>query len=59
MLVEDFDDFMRETHSGRRAIHCAITANHMKDWVRNDWLKIDPDARRSIGIEDRGSSTGG
>jgi len=24
MLVEDFDDFMREQHSARRAFHCIL-----------------------------------
>ena len=51
MLVEDFDDFMRETHSGRRAIHCAITANHMKDWAWNDWLANDEATKRLLGIK--------
>lgn len=55
MLVQDFDDFMRETHSGRRAIHCSITANHMKDWVWNDWLAGDARAREQLGFTDSAS----
>jgi hypothetical protein len=31
MLVEDFDDFMAEPHSARRAWHCAITAYHLHE----------------------------
>ena len=38
MLVEDFDDFMAEPHSARRAVHCAITAYHLLDWV---WHRSD------------------
>ncbi len=29
VLVADFDDFMAEPHSARRALHCAITAYHL------------------------------
>jgi len=31
ILVEDFDDFMAERHSIRRAWHCAITAYHLHE----------------------------
>lgn len=31
ILVEDFDDFMAEPHSIRRAWHCAITAYHLHE----------------------------
>lgn len=31
MFVDDFDDFMVEPHSARRAVHCAITAHHLLD----------------------------
>lgn len=50
MLVEDFDDFIAEPHSVRRALHCAITAYHMHDWVWADWLKDDDQLRSSLGI---------
>lgn len=33
MLVQDFDEFMEEPHSARKAVHCAITAHHLTDWV--------------------------
>jgi hypothetical protein len=31
MFVDDFDDFMVEPHSARRAVYCAITAHHLLD----------------------------
>ena len=40
MLVEDFDDFMAEPHSARRAVHCAITAHHLLDWVWHDQIAL-------------------
>ena len=48
MLVEDFDDFMAEPHSIRRAWHCAITAYHLHEWVWGDWLKANDKARRLL-----------
>ncbi|MGA0563776.1 hypothetical protein ACO2RV_15130 [Ancylobacter sp. VNQ12] len=53
MLVQDFDDFCAEQHSARKAIHCAITANHMADWVWGDWLSKDAAARSTMGIAGR------
>jgi hypothetical protein len=50
MLVEDFDDFVAEPHSVRRALHCAISAYHMYDWVWADWLKEDRQLRSTLGI---------
>lgn len=50
MLVEDFDDFMSEPHSARRAMHCAITAYHIHDWIWADWLKDDDQLRVALGI---------
>ncbi|MBW9089834.1 hypothetical protein JNB91_18635 [Rhizobium wenxiniae] len=41
MLVDDFDDFAVEPHSARRAMHCAITAYHLHEWVWGDWLSKD------------------
>ncbi len=38
MLVEDFDEYMDKPHSARLAIHCAITATHLHEWVWHDWL---------------------
>lgn len=52
MLVEDFDDFMAEPHSARRALHCAITAYHLHEWVWGDWLKSDSAVKQTLGIED-------
>ena len=51
MLLDDFDDFMEEPHSVRRALHCAITAYHVHDWVWTEWLKDDGDLRATLGIE--------
>jgi hypothetical protein len=39
MLVQDFDEFMEEPASARRALHCAISAHHLTDLVWHD--KID------------------
>ena len=50
MLVEDFDDFVKEPHSARRAMHCAITAYHLNEWVWGDWLAKDKAARDTLGI---------
>ena len=53
MLVADFDDFMAEPHSARRALHCAITAYHLHEWVWADWLKADRALRARLGISDK------
>ncbi len=50
MLVQDFDEYMNETHSARRALHCAITAYHLREWIWNDWLDHDLSAQNAIGI---------
>ncbi len=55
MLVADFDDFMAEPHSARRALHCAITAYHLYEWVWADWLKADHALWARLGIRDRPS----
>jgi len=53
MLIEDFDDFVAEPHSARRAMHCAITAYHLHEWVWGDWLAQDQAARDTLSIEKR------
>jgi hypothetical protein len=53
MLVEDFDDFVGEPHSARRALHCAISAYHLHEWVWGDWLAGDKAARDVLGIDAR------
>ncbi|MBY4611616.1 hypothetical protein K6M90_28745 [Rhizobium sp. 9T] len=53
VLVEDFDDFVAEPHSARRALHCAITAFHLYEWVWGDWLSKDKAARDAMGIASR------
>jgi hypothetical protein len=52
MLVEDFDEFMDEPQSTRRAVHCAVLAYHLHDWVWGGWLKHDKAIRESLGIRD-------
>lgn len=52
MLVEDFDEFMRQPQSSRCAIHCAITAYHMHEWVWHDWLKDRDDIKAKLGLTD-------
>jgi hypothetical protein len=55
VLVADFDDFMAEPHSARRALHCAITAFHLYEWVWGDWLKADQATRVALGISNKKS----
>ncbi len=50
MLVDDFDDFMREQHSARRAFHCILEAYHLREWVWHDWVEQDPELRKSLAI---------
>jgi hypothetical protein len=52
MLIEDFDDFMADPHSARRALHCAITAYHLHEWVWGDWLKSDSGVKQTLHIGD-------
>lgn len=52
MLVDDFDDFMDEPHSARRAIHCAVSAYHLHDWVWGERLARDAALRQAIGCGD-------
>jgi hypothetical protein len=51
-LVSDFDDYMDEPHSARRALHCAMTAFHLHEWVWGDWLKRDHVVQKKLGIRD-------
>jgi len=55
MLVEDFDEFMAEPHSARRALHCAITAYHLHDWVWRDWIENDPAVQETLDIRSKRS----
>jgi hypothetical protein len=50
MLVEDFDDFMAEPQSARRAWHCALTAYHLHEWVWGDWLKSNRQVRDHLKV---------
>jgi hypothetical protein len=58
VLVQDFDEYMDETHSSRRALHCAITAYHLREWIWHDWLEHDPSACSAIGVQDESSFNG-
>jgi hypothetical protein len=51
MLVDDFDDFMAEPHSVRRAVHCAITAHHLVDWVWHDQIASRVDLRTKLDVQ--------
>ncbi|NEK18155.1 hypothetical protein [Rhizobium leguminosarum] len=53
MLVEDFDDFVAEPHSARPAMHCAVTAYHLHEWVWGDCLSKDKASREAMGISGR------
>lgn len=50
LLVTDFDEFCADPTSSRLAIHCAISAYHMADWVWGDWLKNDAKTRAALGV---------
>lgn len=51
-LVQDFDDFMQDQSSARLALHCAISAYHLHEWVWGDWLKEDYATRRALEVRD-------
>jgi hypothetical protein len=51
-LESDFDDFIKESHSTRLALNCAITAYHLHEWVWGDWLKTDSNIRKTLRIRD-------
>jgi hypothetical protein len=51
MLVEDFDDFMAEPHSARKAVHCFITAHHLVDLVWHDQIASKADLRTRLGVQ--------
>jgi hypothetical protein len=55
MLVQDYDEYMAETHLARKALHCAIVAYHLREWVWKDWLEHDLPAQKAIGIRDESS----
>lgn len=50
MLLQDFDDFMGEPHSARRAVHCAIAAHHLCDWVWHDKIGPSPELRTRLDV---------
>jgi hypothetical protein len=50
MLVDDFDDFMRERHSTRRAFHCILEAYHLREWVWHDRIEADQTLRNTLRI---------
>lgn len=52
MLIEDFDEFMKNQQSARCAVHCAITAYHLHEWVWGDWLKSDLATKNKLGLTD-------
>lgn len=54
-LVEEFDDFIAEPHSARRALNCATTAYHLREWVWGDWLKHDYAVWKVLGIRNETS----
>jgi len=39
MLIDDFDDLMRERHSARRAFHCIMEVYHLREWVWHDLVE--------------------
>lgn len=53
MLVADFDDFHNEPDSARKAIHCAITAYHLHEWVWGDLLKPSKQLQSDLAVKDK------
>jgi len=49
-LVDDFDDFMREQHSARRAFHCILEAYHLREWVWYDLVKNNQSVKDSLKV---------
>jgi hypothetical protein len=54
-LEADLDEFMKETHSTRLPLNCAMTAYHLHEWVRGDWLKTDHATWKALKIRDKDS----
>ena len=50
MLVADFDYYMAEPYSVRRAVHCAITASHLADWVWHDQIADKPELQSKLRV---------
>lgn len=50
ILVDDFDDLMREQHSARRAFHCILEAHHLREWVWHDLLEHNQTLREALKI---------
>ena len=53
MVVADYDEFIAEQHSARRALHCAISTYHLYEWIWADWLKPNKVLQSRLGIRDR------
>lgn len=53
MVVADFHEFHTEPQSARRAMHCAISAYHLHEWVWADWLKRNKSRRDELAIQSR------
>ena len=51
MLVADFDDYMAEPYSARRAVHCAISASHLAEWVWHDQIAANQDLQSKLGVK--------
>jgi hypothetical protein len=50
MLVDDFDDLMREQHSARRAFHCILEAYHLREWVWHDLIEDNQTIKNALKI---------
>jgi hypothetical protein len=55
MLVEDFDELITKPDSARLALHCAISAYHLREWLWKDWLSSDTEAKEAIGVTSESS----
>jgi len=52
MLVDDFDDLMRERHSARRAFHCIMESYHLREWVWHDFVEANQKLKDALKIAD-------
>lgn len=54
MLVDDFDDLMREPYSARRAFHCVMEAYHLREWVWHDLIESNQGLKDQLKITSEG-----
>lgn len=58
ILVDDFDDYMREQHSTRRAFHCVLEAYHLREWVWHDLIEKNQALKDALKITNEANFNG-